>query len=119
MLLFWAHALRALAMSVSDVGPTGRPPTSQELYGAGRVIGYKCFDQNYEFMKCKAKDDSPTACAAEGDEVHRCVYGLFKEISAKAPKQFNLLSKCLDNEDLQPHLCKAKQEAFEGAFYAN
>lgn len=65
--------------SVSEVGPAGRPPTSHELYAAGRVIGYKCFDQNYEFLKCKAKDESPTACSSQGDEVHRCVYGLFKE----------------------------------------
>jgi len=91
---------------------------SGELYAAGRVIGFKCFDQNYEFMKCKAKDDSPTACAAQGDEVHKCVYGLFKEITAKAPKQFAALAKCLDDEDLQSHYCKPMQDAFEKAFYA-
>ena len=104
--------------SVSEVGPSGRPPSSQELYAAGRVIGYKCFDQNYDFMKCKAKDDSPTACVSEGDAVHGCVYGLFKQISSTTKKEFDALAKCLDNEDLQPHMCKAKQAAFESTFYA-
>jgi len=82
------------------------------------VIGYKCFDQNYDFMKCKAKDDNPTACVSEGDAVHGCVYGLFKQISSTTKKEFDALAKCLDNEDLQPHMCKAKQAAFESTFYA-
>ena len=52
-----------------EVSPEGRPPRSAELYAAGRVIGFKCFDANFEFMKCKAKESHPTACEAQGTEV--------------------------------------------------
>ena len=54
-----------------SAGPEGRPPRSAELYAAGRVIGFKCFDANFEFMKCKAKESHPTACEAQGTEVHK------------------------------------------------
>jgi len=101
-----------------QIGPGSRPPMSTELYAAGRVIGNKCFDQNFDYMQCKAKDGSPTACAAEGEAVHQCVYGLYKEISAKAPTQFTALATCLDKNDLRSYECKPQQQAFEKVFYA-
>lgn len=69
-------------------------------------------------MQCKAKGGNPTACAAEGERVHRCVYDLYKEISAKAPKQFSLFAACLDKNDLRSFECKSQQQVFERAFYA-
>lgn len=163
-------------MSAKDIGPTQRPPYSSELYAASRVIGFKCFDENVEFMKCRptlhelnclprpehtrpaaaaasrcchatagrralplshayppcthgwrrktppcacraGSDDNPNACTAEGTKVHGCVYSLYKEISAKAPKQFADFAKCIDGEDLRVHRCKETQDAFETAFY--
>ena len=105
--------------SAAEVGPEGRPPRSAELYAAGRVIGFKCFDANFDFMKCKAKESShPTACEAQGTEVHKCVYDLFKQFEAKAPKEFVAYAQCIDDEDLRVYKCKDTQKAFETTFYA-
>ena len=41
---------------MSEIGPKSRPPLATELYAAGRLIGNKCFDENFEV--CRA------ACAA-------------------------------------------------------
>jgi len=100
-----------------EIGPKGRPPFSWELYAIGRIIGNKCFDENHEYMKCKAKDNAPSACLTEGDEVHRCVYGLFKEITAKAKPEFEALKACLDWNDLRSQDCKKHQHALEKAYY--
>ena len=108
----------AMSFSAADVNPDGRPPRSAELYAAGRVIGFKCFDENFEFMKCKAKESHPTACEAQGTEVHKCVYDLFKQFEAKAPKQFVAYTQCIDDEDLRVYKCKETQKAFETTFYA-
>ena len=88
-----------------------------ELYAAGRVIGNKCFEENREFLKCKAGDKNPTACLDQGTEVHKCVYGIFKEVNSKAGAEFKALSACLDDNDLRTHQCKKYQAAFEAAFY--
>ena len=104
--------------SAAEVGPEGRPPRSAELYAAGRVIGFKCFDANFDFMKCKAKDSHPMACEAQGTEVHKCVYDLFKQFEAKAPKEFVAYAQCIDDEDLRVYKCKDTQKAFETTFYA-
>ena len=91
---------------------------ANELYAAARVIGNKCFDENLDWMKCKAsKGAEPTACAAEGEAVHKCVYGLYKDIAGKAAKQFKDYATCLDGADLQVPMCKKAQEAFETAYY--
>ena len=45
------------------------------------------------------------------------MYELYKEISAKAPKQFTEFTKCLDDEDLRVPRCKPAQDAFETTFY--
>jgi len=104
---------------MSEVGPSSRPPKANELYAAARVIGNKCFDENLEFMKCKeTKGGEPSACAAEGQEVHKCVYGLYKEISAKAGAEFKAYANCLDGADLRVAMCKKTQSAFETAFYS-
>lgn len=88
-----------------------------ELYAAGRVIGFKCFDENYDFLKCKVKDKEPSACAAEGEAVHKCVFSLYKEIGSKASAEFSALARCLDDSDLQVGKCKKLQQDFESAFY--
>ena len=106
-------------MSASEIGTDGRPPKAAELYAAARVIGNKCFDENFDFMKCKsANRGGPTSCQAEGETVHRCVYGLYKDISAKAAKQFKDHALCLDSADLQVAACKKTQAAFESSYYA-
>ena len=107
-----------MAFNAADVAPNGRPPRSAELYAAGRVIGYKCFEENFEFMKSKAKEGHPTACEAQGTEVHKCVYELFKQFASKAPKQFQDHAQCIDDEDLRVYRCRDTQKAFETAFYA-
>ena len=106
-------------MSASAVGPDSRPPTGPELYAAARIIGNKCFDENLDFMRCKStKGAEPSACTGEGEAVHKCVYGLHKDISGKAAKEFSALASCLDGADLRVPMCKAKQTAFEEAYYA-
>ena len=50
--------------------------------------------------------------------MHTCVYSLFKEISAKAPKEFKDYAGCLDTYDLAVPNCKKYQSAFETAFYS-
>lgn len=91
---------------------------ANELYAAGRVIGNKCFDENLDWMKCKqSKGDAPTACAAQGEQVHKCVYGLFKDISSKAAQEFKAYAKCLDYNDLAVPSCKKQQAEFEKAYY--
>ena len=92
---------------------------ANELHAAARVIGSKCFDENLEFMKCKAtKGQEPSACTAEGTEVHKCVYALYKDISSKAAKEFSDHAACIDGADLRVSMCKATQAAFEKAYYA-
>ena len=106
-------------MSASEVAPSSRPPKSSELYAAARVIGNKCFDENLDFMKCKSvKGNGPSACAAEGEAVHTCVYALYKDISSKAAKEFKDYAGCLDGADLRIAMCKRPQAAFEAAYYA-
>ena len=106
-------------MSAAEVSPSGRPPLAHELYAAARVIGNKCFDENLDFMKCKgSKGTEPSACAAEGETVHKCVYALYKDISSKAAKEFKDYAGCLDGSDLRVAQCKKYQAAFEGAYYA-
>ena len=107
------------AMSADEVGPTARPPLAHELVAAGRVIGNKCFDENLDWMKCKgAKGEAPTACAVEGEAVHKCVYGLYKDISSKAALQFKNHAACIDSYDLDIGSCKKTQQIFESAYYA-
>ena len=89
-----------------------------ELYAAARVIGNQCYDENLEYMKCKAGTSDPVACATQGEEVHRCVYALFKDINAKASKQFGAYRDCLDGSDLDVSKCKKTQSIFEKAYYA-
>ena len=101
-----------------NIGPDTRPPLSSELFAAGRIIGYKCYDANLNYLKCKNRDENPAACLPEGEATHKCVYDLFNEIRAKAPRQFAELSACLEWEDLQLDRCKAKQHACEAAYYA-
>jgi len=104
-------------MSAAEVG--SRPPKANELYAAARVIGNKCFDENLDFMKCKgAKGGEPSACVAEGEAVHKCVYGLYKDISGKTAKEFKDYASCLDGADLRVAMCKKTQTAFESAYYA-
>ena len=106
-------------MSASAVGLDGRPPMATELYAAGRVIGNKCFDENLEWMKCRqAKGEGPTACSDEGAAVHKCVYGLYKDIAGKAAKEFADYAYCLNWYDLAVPNCKKEQATFEKAYYA-
>ena len=117
-LLVGARA-RCLRMSASEVGPTTRPPMATELYAAGRLIGAKCFDENLDWMKCRqAKGEGPSACAGEGEAVHRCVYGLYKDIASKAATQFKDYAHCLNWYDLDTPSCKKEQQTFERAYYA-
>ena len=91
---------------------------ASELYAAGRVIGYKCYDENFDFMKCKSKEgQGPNECEAQGTAVHQCVYGLFKEISSKAGKEFSDYARCLDDMNLKVQKCKKYQAAFESTYY--
>eukprot|EP00966_Prymnesium_polylepis_P004345 99567-Prymnesium_polylepis.1 len=84
---------------MGDIAPNGRPPMATELYAAGRIIGNKCFDENHEFLKCKATNKNPSECMEAGTEVHKCVYGIYKEIGGKAPQQFKDFVACLDYND--------------------
>ena len=176
---------------MSEIGPKSRPPLATELYAAGRLIGNKCFDENFEvsraarrraaqatllcaahtalrvhatrrrakrshhaaphmpictahatlhrarraappakiapadaprprpqFLACKNKDEKPSACLAQGEAVHKCVYDLYQEIAKKAQKEFAAHAKCLDGSDLRTQECKKTQRAFETAYYS-
>lgn len=106
-------------MSASGIGADSRPPMATELYAAGRVIGNKCFDENLDWMKCRStKGEAPTACTPEGDAVHKCVYGLYKDIASKAAKEFDAYAYCLNWYDLSVPSCKKEKETFEKAYYA-
>ena len=106
-------------MSAAEVGVDTRPPKATELYAAGRLIGAKCFDENLDWMKCRqAKGEGPSACAGEGEAVHRCVYGLYKDIASKAATQFKDYAHCLNWYDLDTPSCKKEQQTFERAYYA-
>ncbi|KAL1527972.1 hypothetical protein AB1Y20_009343 [Prymnesium parvum] len=102
---------------MADISPDIRPPMATELYAAGRVIGNRCFDQNHKFLECKAGDKDPAACIEEGTDVHRCVYGIYKEINSKAAPEFKAFTRCLDDNDLRTHECKVLQKKFENAYY--
>ena len=83
------------------------------------VIGAaQCFDENFEFLACKNKDEKPSACLAQGEAVHKCVYDLYQEIAKKAQKEFAAHAKCLDGSDLRTQECKKTQRAFETAYYS-
>ena len=104
---------------MSEIGPKSRPPLATELYAAGRLIGNKCFDENLNWMKCRqAKGEGPSACATEGEEVHKCVYGLYKDIAGRAAKEFKDYAYSLNWYDLNVPSCKTEQAKFEKAFYA-
>ena len=103
---------------MSEIGPKSRPPLATELYAAGRIIGNKCFEENFEFLACKNKDEKPSACLAQGEAVHKCVYDLYQEIAKKAQKEFAAHAKCLDGSDLRTQECKKTQRAFETAYYS-
>jgi hypothetical protein len=47
---------------MSEIGPKSRPPLATELYAAGRLIGNKCFDENFEV--CAQAALRCTYCAA-------------------------------------------------------
>ena len=49
--------------------------------------------------------------------MHKCVYGLFKDISSKAAQEFKAYAKCLDYNDLAVPSCKKQQAEFEKAYY--
>ena len=84
--------------------------------GCGLFHVDKIGDEYYSWLvDCEA----PKACTAEGDAVHKCVYGLYKEISSKAPQQFKDYARCLDRSDLQVAQCKKLQDAFESAYYGS
>ena len=71
-----------------------------------------------QFLACKNKDEKPSACLAQGEAVHKCVYDLYQEIAKKAQKEFAAHAKCLDGSDLRTQECKKTQRAFETAYYS-
>jgi hypothetical protein len=44
---------------MSEIGPKSRPPLATELYAAGRLIGNKCFDENFEVCRAEAAEIAP------------------------------------------------------------
>ncbi|KAJ8441712.1 hypothetical protein Cgig2_019099 [Carnegiea gigantea] len=52
-------------------------PTSSVLMASSKHIGVRCHDQNVAFLKCKKKDGNPEKCLDKGNEVTRCVFGLY------------------------------------------
>ena len=83
------------------------------------VLTLSNFFARFAGLKCRStKGEGPTACSAEGAAVHTCVYGLYKDIASKAPKEFKDYAACLDSYDLQVPQCKKYQSAFEQAYYA-
>jgi len=52
-------------------------PTSSVLMASSKHIGLRCHDQNVAFLKCKKKDGNPEKCLDKGNEVTRCVFGLY------------------------------------------
>lgn len=66
----------------SAVDPSGEPiPTSAVLMAASRHIGLRCEAENLEFLRCKKKDPNPEKCLDKGQQVTRCVLGLYVSLS--------------------------------------
>ena len=66
----------------SAADPSGEPiPTSAVLMAASRHIGLRCEAENLEFLRCKKKDPNPEKCLDKGQQVTRCVLGLYVSLS--------------------------------------
>lgn len=76
----------------SAVDPSGEPiPTSAVLMAASRHIGLRCEAENLEFLRCKKKDPNPEKCLDKGQQVTRCVLGLYVSLSLYLSFPFILL----------------------------
>ncbi|KAH9621276.1 hypothetical protein KSS87_011541, partial [Heliosperma pusillum] len=56
-------------------------PTSAVLMASSKHIGMRCYDQNLAFLKCKKIDANPEKCLDKGNQVTRCVFGLYVFLS--------------------------------------
>lgn len=83
---------------MADTG--GEPPvaTSAVLYAAARELARVCGRVNADFLACKAKDENPAACLAEGERVQRCSLNLIKELSAQCPSELTGYAACIDRQ---------------------
>ncbi|XP_043807237.1 NADH dehydrogenase [ubiquinone] 1 alpha subcomplex subunit 8-B isoform X1 [Manihot esculenta] len=62
----------------SAIDATGNPiPTSAVLTASSKHISTRCLQENVSFLKCKKKDANPEKCLDKGQEVTRCVLGLY------------------------------------------
>ena len=76
----------------SAADPSGEPiPTSAVLMAASRHIGLRCEAENLEFLRCKKKDPNPEKCLDKGQQVTRCVLGLYVSLSLSLSFPFILL----------------------------
>jgi NADH dehydrogenase (ubiquinone) 1 alpha subcomplex subunit 8 len=55
---------RAIKLPIAD---------NTSLKCAARIFGYECADRNLDFLRCKEKDEHPSACLAQGEKVTSCV----------------------------------------------
>ena len=66
----------------SAADPSGEPiPTSAVLMAASKHIGLRCEAENLDFLRCKKKDPNPEKCLDKGQQVTRCVLGLYVSLS--------------------------------------
>lgn len=89
--------------------------TSSVLYAAAKEIGTTCETINRDFLKCKAADDEPSACLAQGDEAQACALAVLKTAMTSCEKSFQQYATCLDNQISQEYMferCRKEEGAF-------
>ncbi|GAB0494777.1 hypothetical protein MMPV_006073 [Pyropia vietnamensis] len=97
----------------------GEPPvaTSSVLYAAARELSRVCGRVNADYLACKARDENPAACLAEGERVQRCSLNLIKELSAQCPSEFTGYAACIDRQASEEYMfehCRSEQAALAG-----
>jgi len=75
-----------------------RPPNALAV---ARRLGVKCRAENLAFLSCKAEDENPAKCLAQGAAVQNCVSELLVRLSEACPEQFTAYSKCMEDHPVE------------------
>lgn len=88
---------------------------SSVLYAAAKEIGAHCATENDAFLRCKANDENPEVCLAEGERVQTCALGVLKSAMETCGDAFQQYADCLDKQISQEYMferCRKPEAAF-------
>lgn len=88
---------------------------SSVLYAAAKEIGAHCASENDAFLRCKANDENPEVCLAEGERVQTCALGVLKSAMETCGDAFQQYADCLDKQISQEYMferCRKTEAAF-------